>query len=1101
MERYSASYANTIGNFVFQNLDGSNVNSAYFGFFCVLKNIIQRGNPAKPSMYLKKELGGIESEEQNVWLISNDSSTWVNLIKGYEETDDNPAYEFFNKIIPDYIKNYSFIQRLLLPEALVDDIVPPVNNGYYDQRVDFYLPQAKLVIEIDGIQHKDKLQSIKDIERDDYLRKHNNKVVRITAKSIKLRDAELNLKIEEIVSILEKSEEISRYKKSIENGYTESEMLRIRFDIVIRFQLLLLSLMQKSRISLEDFEWKFSLCNANEKLTQLFRLAIEDNFIWLEHLCKLQKLSFKRPKIFIKKHNKSEPLDYIVIDFSIFKRWTDEADLNKDVIYVRNDYYDNKDYFQVSTTDSMKYELLVEGKDSDLPSLLFFLKNIFGFDDFRDGQIPIIVNTMRRMDTIGILPTGTGKSLCYQFCALLQPCINFVVCPILSLMYDQKENLDKVGITRTNFITSDASGEEKVEVLRSFRNSKYFFVWISPERFQSQVFRESLQAINRERNFALAVIDEVHCLSEWGHDFRTSYLTLVKTIRDYCPEARLLGLTATASQFVLNDLQKEFEIDSLNIKTTTKMNRDELTFHVVKIDEKNKYEELKFLLEEINKKYNNSAFNLNGEDTKSGLVFTINKGSKDGCINVANRLSKDFKIDVKSYYGNLGNLKRVTQEEYKANKYPLLVATKAFGMGVDKSNIRYTIHFGLPWSIEAFYQEAGRAGRDRKDADCYIIYKPENCNSIVIDSIFDIKTEVSHLGSLCANLKNDLSHIMFLWMQNNRGIDRDLEVMRWVMNDLVLGKTDLVKCSKKYPKAEVEKAIYKSSILGLINDWTIEEWGDNNAKIRVFRNSYTLESIRNSLFNYIRRYDPEFPDNDEEGRYSSYFKILNDEKLKLFTRYMKLLLQWSYDNIVYQRRQTIKNMKDICDNYIDSNHLKEYIGNYFRFSDKTLILDQIAYKPDEYTKWFDLLYEYREINSKRRVKTVISQSGAESLMPSLQRYLESYRYNTGLNFISGMIRLLCDKFNDTDGKLRLEDAFSQISNYQKKDFEEIYKSTLDIGKSANEKNREILGEFLMNRYPQYARQTYEELKDKSSLFIILNNSLKKLGKFKEAIRW
>ncbi|MFA5528236.1 MAG: RecQ family ATP-dependent DNA helicase [Peptostreptococcales bacterium] len=937
MERYSASYTHTRRNFVFQNVEGSYVITPYFGVYCVLKNILQRGSPTKPSVFLKQELGEIELHE--------------------------------------------------------------------------------------------------------------------------------------------------------------------RYDKVLRFQLLLLSLLQKNWISFEDSEWKFSLCNGNEELIQFFHLAIQDNFLWLDHLCKLIKLPLGKPKILIKTYNEDEVSDELAIDFSMCKGWSDEAELNPNIIYVRNDNDDHQDYFQVSISDPITYELIFEGEDSDFSNLLFFLKNIFGFDDFRDGQIPIIVNVLRRNDTIGILPTGTGKSLCYQFCALLQPCISFVVCPILSLMYDQKENLDRVGVTRTHYITSDITGAEKAEVLEKFLRGQYFFVWISPERFQSQAFRESLQRISKERSFGLAIIDEVHCLSEWGHDFRTSYLTLIKTIRDYCPEIKLLGLTATASQFVLNDLQKEFEIDAINIKTTTNMNREELVFHVITIDERSKYEELKLLLEEIDRKYKHSVFDLDGDATKCGLIFTLVKGTKNGCIHLAKKLTKDLEMDVKSYHGALGSLKKTTQEEYKANMYPLLVATKAFGMGVDKSNIRYTIHYGLPWSIEAFYQEAGRAGRDKEKADCYILYKPEKCSTDIIEGIFDIKTEVSNLESLCTNLENDLSSIMFLWLQSNRGIDRELEVMRWVMNFLVVKKTDLVQCTKEYPKAEVEKAIYKLRILGLIHDWTMEAWGEERGKIRVFQNDYSLQSIRNSLFTYIRRYDPEFPDQDEEERYATYFNILKDEELKPLTRYMKMLLKWNYDNIVYQRRQTIKNMKDICDHYQDSNHLKEYIGNYFRFSDKTFILDQIAYKPDEYANWFELFYEYREDGNKERIKTVITRGQAERFIPSLQRYLESYRYNTGLNFVSGMIRLICNQFHDTDGQLRLEDAFSRIDYYSEKDFDEIYKNTLDIGQGIDEENREVLGRFLMDRYPLHAIKTYKKLEDRSSLSIILEDSLKKLNRFREVIKW
>ncbi|WP_309245198.1 DEAD/DEAH box helicase [Clostridium sp. CF012] len=208
----------------------------------------------------------------------------------------------------------------------------------------------------------------------------------------------------------------------------------------------------------------------------------------------------------------------------------------------------------VYTWGKKKYNIIQDGEDSDIPALKFLLKNIFRYDDFSHAQLPIITNTLRGKDTIGLLPTGGEKSLCYQFAALLQPCISFVVVPIKSLMYDQKENLDSKFITKTNFISSDQKAEEKNVIGKAFSKGKYFFIWISPERFQIKEFRQYLTVLNEEQTIALAVIGEVHCLSEWVHDFRTSYLNLCKTIEKYCPSTNLLGLTATASLNVLKDI-------------------------------------------------------------------------------------------------------------------------------------------------------------------------------------------------------------------------------------------------------------------------------------------------------------------------------------------------------------------------------------------------------------------------------------------------------------------------------------------------------------------------------------------------------------------
>ena len=1088
-----------------QNLkDNDIVSDNYYGIYCVLKNIILRGTPTPPSQFLRQRLGNLDvNNDCKHVLISDDLPVWVNTIKGEEKTGDNPALHFFNELIPKYFGKYVFVKQLMLPEVPILDIIPNANLEFYDQVVDFYIPQAKLVIEIDGSQHKEEVQKAKDDQRDALFYKYGIYTVRIDTAYINYESNNLSQKIKEIIDVLDKSPEIQVYKRAYEvNEKTDSELLQISYDIVIRFEILIISLLQKNSIKITDNSWRFVLLYADENLEYLFKIAIEDLFLWLAHLCKLRKIHYNTPSIVI--GSVEDPLnEAISVDFSMFKRWTDEAELsqNQNTIYVRNDYFDNNDYFQISTSDSIQYDLVIEGEKSDVDSLLFILKNVFGFDEFRDGQLPILVNILRKIDTIGILPTGSGKSLCYQFAAILQPCISFVICPILALIYDQKENLDRKGITRTNYITSDLKGYEKDNIIKDFKSGKYLFLWISPERFQVQNFRDSLRDLNITRNFAIAVIDEVHCLSEWGHDFRTSYLTLVKTIREYCPEASLLGLTATASQFVLNDLKNEFEIDSSNIKTTSSMNRSELNFHLVIVNKESKYNELLGVLKNLEQKLGGNLFNIEGENTKCGLIFTVNKGSKDGCINLAQELSKSFNQTIKAYHGELGREKKVVQEEYKLNEFPLLVATKAFGMGVDKGNIRYTIHYSLPWSIEAFYQEAGRAGRDRANADCYILYKQETCDPQIIDEIFDLNTDMENLDQLCENLSNDLNKIMFLWKQNNKGIKRDLEVMIWVMQNLFVGSSSVIVCNDTFKKSEVEKAIYRLGILGLINDWTIEDWGETTAKIKVSLNNYSVETVKDSLFAYIRRYDPEFSETSSHSKHVEYIEILNDNTLKPYVRLMKVLLKWSYDNIVYQRRQTIKNMKDLCDNFSGNDYLRKYIDNYFRFSDRTILLDQVAYSPKEYKNWFEAFYEYRDIDNLRKAKFPITRAGAESLIPTIQRYLESYRYNTGLNYISGMARLLCDEFEHSDGLPRLEEAFNNIEGFSSQDYDEIITQTLEIGKQADERNRELLGEFLLRRNPKRAKQIYKAIKDSSSLLHMLSDSVEKLNKFKENILW
>ena len=229
---------------------------------------------------------------------------------------------------------------------------------------------------------------------------------------------------------------------------------------------------------------------------------------------------------------------------------------------------------------------------------LFLLWNIFLQTDesleyetlkFREGQLSIISNALAKNDTIGLLPTGSGKSVCYQLSAILQPAISFVVCPIKSLMFDQKIDLDSVLFTRVNHISSSDDSEDKKKIQNEFGQGKYFFIFISPERFQLKTFRQYFSSVNEKFNIAYAVIDEVHCLSEWGHDFRTSYLNLSNTIQRHCTKFNFIGLTATASINVLKDIQIEFGIKQENVKTPANYTRSELEFIVID-DNNDKFE-------------------------------------------------------------------------------------------------------------------------------------------------------------------------------------------------------------------------------------------------------------------------------------------------------------------------------------------------------------------------------------------------------------------------------------------------------------------------------------------------------------------------------
>lgn len=1099
MIKYTASYLNGAFNFVIQNLDRSpDESDPYLPIIYILKNLLQRGKPARFSRFLEKSFPNVKQvpkSEDSVYLISDGIPQWTSTIKGETGTGKNPAKDFFYNKIPQYLNHASTIQNLLLPEVLITDIIHTEYEGFINQRVDFYLPQARLVIEIDGGQHREEANQLLDNERVEILNSHGIEVVRISTDD--LGNSDVEIKFQQIRRRLNLfSKKLLPYIHSMnQEGIIED----LKAIAVMRWQLTILSLLESGELSLTSNKWSFEVID--HEGTEALQLAIDDLMLWLKHLSKLKKLPFDPPEVFIDYVEDFGASQVIRINFSLKKRWTDEDKIKPDIIFVRSDYLDDHDYFTMATTDPINYEIIEEGKESDYGSLLFLLQNLFGFEEFANGQLQIIINSLRGRDTVGLLPTGGGKSLCYQYAAMLQPSISFSVVPIKSLMYDQIDNLRNNFFFRTNYISSDQTPEEKQQVQREFSQGKYWFILISPERFQTKDFRHYLDELNRNKTIALAVIDEVHCLSEWGHDFRTSYLQLPKTIQNYCPSTRFLGLTATASLNVLEDILKEFGIGKEDVRTLYEYTRPELTFNVFNVngDKRKKRAELLQLLEVFHSKSN--VFELNEKETKSGLIFTINAGGNEGCVKISTDISRRFKKDVRWYSGELPKkvvmtkdqhqeYKKKVQTDYKDNKFPLLVSTKAFGMGIDKPNIRYTIHYGIPGSLESLYQEAGRAGRDKQPAACYVLFNKDKMKEEELNSLFELNTsmeEIKKIVDAYGFAGGDILGNFFLWKSNWQGVKEETELAFKLLKRY--GKpqsAQIVKCRDMDSSfVSVQRAIYRLSVLGFINDWIVTGWNQNGT-FEVDFADYDEEKTLKSLLGYILKYDDKFSldEGDNLARNQVYISIFNDITKEFYEKLLQILIQWSYDNIFYNRRTSLKTLVDLCENFPGKEEFKRTIENYFRFTEAGYILDHIVHNSDDYHRWFEVfLTEEHEdfINRKELLE----------IRAALVRFLETYRFNTGLNFISGMVRLFLDDFSNLDGRARLNSAFEAISQMGDKKLE-ILNLTLSLGKRLDERNKELLSEVLCGFFPDQLADIYEELGDNYSLLEHLLQSKKKV---------
>ncbi|MDF2677137.1 MAG: ATP-dependent helicase RecQ, partial [Bacillota bacterium] len=353
------------------------------------------------------------------------------------------------------------------------------------------------------------------------------------------------------------------------------------------------------------------------------------------------------------------------------------------------------------------------------------LKKYFGYESFRNGQKEIIDSILAKKDVLAIMPTGGGKSLCYQIPALMMDGCVLVISPLISLMKDQVDTLKELGIPAA-FINSSLSISELRLIISDAENNKLKLLYVAPERLESEGFIELLKNIN----ISMVAVDEAHCVSQWGHDFRPSYLK-IKKLRNLNGEKIVItAFTATATPSVKDDiinligLQNHFEL-------ITGFDRENLKFEVVR----------------TNKKFAFLSKYVEENKGKSGVIYCLTRKLTD---EVCSKLVKEGHKTVK-YHAGLSDKERIkNQEDFLYDNVDIIVATNAFGMGIDKSNIRYVIHYNMPKNIESYYQEAGRAGRDGENSECILLFSPQDIvlNNFLIENSMDGKAKPSEYAKL-----------------------------------------------------------------------------------------------------------------------------------------------------------------------------------------------------------------------------------------------------------------------------------------------------------------------------------------------------------------
>lgn len=325
------------------------------------------------------------------------------------------------------------------------------------------------------------------------------------------------------------------------------------------------------------------------------------------------------------------------------------------------------------------------------------LKTYFGYDTFREGQEKIVEAILTNRDVLAIMPTGAGKSICYQIPALILPGITLVISPLISLMQDQVKALNDAGI-HAAFINSSLTENQISKALYLAASGRYKIIYVAPERLENYEFLEFAKNVE----ISMVTVDEAHCISQWGQDFRPSYLKIVEFIKNLPKRPIVSAFTATATEEVKNDILCTLSLEDPEV-VITGFDRKNLYYSVENIRRKDE-----FIMEYIEK-----------HPTESGIIYCATRKNVDNLFELLFKRG----VPVTRYHAGLTNeTRKKNQDDFIYDRTPVIIATNAFGMGIDKSNVRYVIHYNMPQSMENYYQEAGRAGRDGENSQCILLF-------------------------------------------------------------------------------------------------------------------------------------------------------------------------------------------------------------------------------------------------------------------------------------------------------------------------------------------------------------------------------------------
>lgn len=652
-------------------------------------------------------------------------------------------------------------------------------------------------------------------------------------------------------------------------------------------------------------------------------------------------------------------------------------------------------------------------------ALHVLLQHVFAKPDFREGQLEAVLEIFHGRDSVVLLPTGAGKSLIYQLAGLCLPGRTLVIDPLIALIEDQIRGLAEHGIDRVVGISAATTAAGLTEqALEQVAAGDALFVFVAPERLQQAAFRDALRQLAVSTPINLAVVDEAHCVSEWGHAFRTSYLNLGKVIHNVCRDAGgvpppILALTGTASRAVLRDVLAELRIELRSASTLIRprtFDRPELSFEILPTRPAEASSTLAGLLRGLAGRFGVSDgefFRSRKERTQSGLVFAPHVDGDYGVVKVAERISSVIGIAVPFYAGgspkgfdwrSWDDTKRLRARDFIENANPLLVTTNAFGMGIDKPNIRYVIHYGIPGSIEAYYQEVGRSGRDGHPAKCFLIMSEfdEASDRALLDEDVDLEQARAARDAESRRDSDDVHRQLYFHFSSFAGLDVESGTLLDVLAEI--GEVGRAR-SVVIPMASgdtKQRAIHRLVLLGLIDDYLVD-WGAK--KFTITLRSITAQDVTDAFLRYVEASQP-----GRSAQFSEGIALAGWRKPEDALRgCAPLLIAFVYDTIERARRRSLREMWLAARESIgEPEQLRRRILDFLSEGDLAPRLEKLV---DESLFSFDPWLS--------QLQSLLSAADAREWRGTTARLLASYPDHPGLLVGRAVSELL-----DPDGNLR-----------------------------------------------------------------------------------